>query len=132
MAFLLKYMSGTIDNAKSLASSDVEEEDADDMNSQITEEYTYLPSPGPSTTSKSKNNSQYGYIDCYQDVVVERKDTKHTVEKDELDYFFESMCMTTKSLPKKYQLKIKRRLFEAVSEAEEESSNEFDSPMTII
>lgn len=50
-----------------------------------------------------------------------QRDPSHSLQNDALYQFFLSMYNTTKSLPGKYQRRIRNKIYETVSQAEEEN-----------
>lgn len=85
----------------------------------------------PASTHKRKEKEDYvrDYLENAENMRDERREERRLLlrgnepRKDEITTFFDAMCLVTKTL-KKYQLQIKRKIFEIVIDAEENQQYE--------
>lgn len=132
MAFLLEFMAGCKEFPSSSAST--RKEGTTSTIKSEPEEQFYLElsdlSTSPIPYKRSKTFEGVATTEPSAEIYPLGQENRPipkwelSADKDEVDSFFESMCLTTKKLPKKYQLRIKKKLFDAVNEAEEEAANE--------
>lgn len=84
---------------------------------------TFTTDPVMQKFIEDSNKSAKKMDELHQKIVTE-KQKQEDLQNDALYQFFMSMYNTTKGLPKKYQKEVKRKLFQAISCAEDKAEDE--------
>lgn len=97
---------------------DMEETTLDESQEFSERENREVPVPSPSTSTRVQKKSKYSGKSDVDKVISFLKLNSET--NDDLEYFFKSMCETTRKLPVFKQIQLRRQINELVLSAQEE------------